>query len=128
MPRRVARRHTQRAALRIAFGAWVVGVSESGGQPMDAARPRLRNNRFLSVHPIGVPEAEAYTDVLMQAPTERPEVRLVNLLHHARQAGDTGGKSALYAQAKTPSRRSYQHQHALPASDRVPFRVSPCMA
>ena len=45
--------------------------------------------------------AEAYRAVLVQALTEEPTVRTVELLHRARQAGYTGGKSAVYALAQT---------------------------
>ena len=45
--------------------------------------------------------AEAYREVLVQALTEEPTVRTVELLHRARQAGYTGGKSAVYALAQT---------------------------
>jgi transposase len=46
-------------------------------------------------------KADAYRDVLVQALTEEPTRRSVELLHRARQAGDTGGKSAIYALAQT---------------------------
>src|SRR4051812_19814862 len=46
-------------------------------------------------------KAEAYRDVLLQALTEDPALRSVELLHRARQAGYTGGKSAVYALAQT---------------------------
>jgi transposase len=46
-------------------------------------------------------KAEAHRDVLVQALTENPSLRSVELLHRARQAGYTGGKSALYAFAQT---------------------------
>jgi hypothetical protein len=46
-------------------------------------------------------KAEAYRDVLVKALAEEPDVRSVELLHRARQAGYTGGKSALYALAQT---------------------------
>jgi transposase len=45
--------------------------------------------------------AEAYRDVLVQALTEEPTLRTVELLHRARQAGYSGGKSAIYALAQT---------------------------
>ena len=51
---------------------------------------------------IGRPsKAEAYRDVILQAVTEDARLRSVELLHRARQAGYTGGKSALYALART---------------------------
>jgi len=40
-------------------------------------------------------KADAYRDILMQALTEEPTLRSVELLHRARQAGYTGGKSAV---------------------------------
>jgi transposase len=46
-------------------------------------------------------KAEAYRDVLVQALTDEPTLRTVELLHRARQAGYTGGKSAVYALAQT---------------------------
>jgi transposase len=46
-------------------------------------------------------KAEAYRDVLVQALIEDPALRSVELLHRARVAGYTGGKSAVYALAQT---------------------------
>ena len=46
-------------------------------------------------------KAEAYREVLVQALTEEPTLRSVELLHRARQAGYSGGKSAVYALAQT---------------------------
>jgi hypothetical protein len=46
-------------------------------------------------------KAEAYREVLAAALTEEPTLRSVELLHRARQAGYTGGKSAIYAFAQT---------------------------
>ena len=46
-------------------------------------------------------KADAYGDVLVQALTQEPTLRSVELLHRARQAGYTGGKSAIYALAQT---------------------------
>ena len=46
-------------------------------------------------------KADAYRDVLVQALTEEPRLRSVELLHRARQAGYAGGKSAIYALAQT---------------------------
>jgi transposase len=46
-------------------------------------------------------KADEYRDVLGQALTEEPTLRSVELLHRARQAGYTGGKSAIYALAQT---------------------------
>jgi transposase len=42
-------------------------------------------------------KADAFRDLLVQALTEEPALRSVELLHRARQAGYTGGKSAVYA-------------------------------
>jgi transposase len=51
---------------------------------------------------IGRPsKAEAYRDVLVKALAEDPGLRSVELLHRARLAGYTGGKSAVYALAQT---------------------------
>ena len=53
-------------------------------------------------HHIGRPsKAEAYRDVLVQALTEDPDLRSVELLHRARLAGYTGGKIGVYALAQT---------------------------
>ena len=46
-------------------------------------------------------KADAFRDVLMHALAEEPTLRSVELLHRARQAGYTGGKSAVYALAQT---------------------------
>ena len=46
-------------------------------------------------------KADAYRDVLLQALTEEPTLRSVEVLHRARQAGYLGGKSAIYALAQT---------------------------
>jgi len=46
-------------------------------------------------------KAEAYRDVLVQALTEDAALRSIELLHRARVAGYTGGKTALYALAQT---------------------------
>jgi transposase len=46
-------------------------------------------------------KADAYREILVQALTEDPALRSVELLHRARQAGYTGGKSALYTLAQT---------------------------
>jgi transposase len=51
---------------------------------------------------IGRPsKAEAYRDVLGQALRDEPAVKSIELLHRARVAGYTGGKSALYALAQS---------------------------
>jgi transposase len=46
-------------------------------------------------------KADTYREVLTQALREEPTLRSVELLHRARQAGYTGGKSAIYALAQT---------------------------
>jgi transposase len=46
-------------------------------------------------------KAATYRDMLAQALTEEPTLRSVELLHRARQAGYTGGKSAIYTLAQT---------------------------
>lgn len=46
-------------------------------------------------------KADAYREVLLQALTDDPIVRSVEVLHRARLAGYTGGKSALYALVHT---------------------------
>ena len=62
---------------------------------IDNAAERVRRE-------VGRPStADAYRDVLVQALTEEPTLRTVELLHRARQAGYTGGKSAIYALAQT---------------------------
>ena len=69
-------------------------AAEPGVTTVDNAAERARRQ-------IGRPStAEAYRDVLVQALTEQPAVKSVELLHRARLAGYTGGKSALYALAQ----------------------------
>ena len=68
---------------------------ETAVTTIDNAAARARRD-------VGRPStAEAYREVLVQALTEEPTVRTVELLHRARQAGYTGGKSAVYALAQT---------------------------
>ena len=68
---------------------------ETAVTTIDNAAERARRD-------VGRPStAEAYREVLVQALTEEPTVRTVELLHRARQAGYTGGKSAVYALAQT---------------------------
>src|SRR6476469_5936340 len=51
---------------------------------------------------IGRPsKAEAYREVLVQALTEQPAVKSIELLYRARLAGYTGGKTAIYALAQS---------------------------
>jgi transposase len=69
-------------------------AAEAGVTTVDNAAERARRQ-------IGRPStAEAYREVLVQALTEQPAVKSVELLHRARLAGYTGGKSALYALAQ----------------------------
>ena len=76
-----------RTARRVAAEAAVTAI--------DNAAERDRRH-------IGRPsKAEAYREVLVQALTEDPALRSVELLHRARLAGYTGGKSAVYALAQS---------------------------
>ena len=78
---------SEKTARRIAAETSVTNV--------DNAAERARRQ-------VGRPsKAEAYRDVVVQALTEEPGLRSVELLHRARLAGYTGGKSALYALAQT---------------------------
>ena len=70
-------------------------VAEADITTIDNAAERARRQ-------VGRPsKADEYRDVLVQALTEEPMLRSVELLHRARQAGYTGGKSAIYALAQT---------------------------
>src|SRR5438067_6908976 len=70
-------------------------ATESAVTSVDNAAERSRRQ-------VGRPsKADAYRDVVVQALTENPAVRSVELLHRARQAGYTGGKSAIYALVTT---------------------------
>jgi transposase len=80
------------------------GVSEKTARRIAAEDPisSVDNAAERSRRQVGRPsKAEAYRDVLVQALTENPELRSVELLHRARQAGYAGGKSALYTLART---------------------------
>ena len=69
-------------------------AAEGSVTTVDNAAERARRQ-------IGRPStAEAYREVLVQALTAQPAVKSVELLHRARRAGYTGGKSALYALAQ----------------------------
>jgi hypothetical protein len=75
------------------------GVSEKTARRVAAEDPvtSVDNTAERSRRHVGRPsKAEAYRDVLVRALTEHPELRSVELLHRARQAGYAGGKSALY--------------------------------
>jgi transposase len=70
-------------------------ATEDPVSTVDNAAERVRRH-------VGRPsKAEAYREVLVKALTEDPDLRSVELLHRARQAGYTGGKSAVYALAQT---------------------------
>jgi hypothetical protein len=80
------------------------GVSEKTARRIAAEDPvtAVDNTAERARRQVGRPsKAEAYRDVLVQALTENPELRSVELLHRARQAGYAGGKSALYTLAQT---------------------------
>jgi transposase len=65
------------------------------------------NNAERARRQIGRPsKAEAYREVVTQALAEHAEIRSVEILHRARQAGYAGGKSALYALVQTLRVRS----------------------
>jgi transposase len=68
-------------------------AAEAAVTSVDNAAERARRE-------VGRPsKAEAYQEVLTHALTEDPTLRSVELLHRARRAGYSGGKSALYALA-----------------------------
>ena len=70
-------------------------MAEDPVSTVDNAAERVRRQ-------VGRPsKAEAYREVLVEALTEDSGLRSVELLHRARQAGYTGGKSAVYALAQT---------------------------
>jgi transposase len=70
-------------------------AAEDGVTTVDNAAERARRQ-------IGRPsKADAYRGVLEKALTEQPAVKSIELLHRARLAGYTGGKSAIYALAQT---------------------------
>lgn len=69
---------------------------------VEAAVTTVDNDAECARRQIGRPsKAEAYRDVVVTALTEDAALRSVELLHRARQAGYTGGKSALYALVQT---------------------------
>lgn len=68
----------------------------------EAAVTTVDNAAERASRQVGRPsKADAYRAVVQQALTDDPTVRSVELLHRARLAGYTGGKSALYALAQT---------------------------
>jgi hypothetical protein len=70
-------------------------AAEATVATIDNAAERVRRQ-------IGRPsKADAYREVLVRALTDDATLRSVELLHRARQAGYTGGKSALYALAQS---------------------------
>src|SRR5215203_6155743 len=84
--------------------ATLTGVSVSTAQRVVAedAVTTVDNTAERARREVGRPsKAEAYRDVLVQALTEQPDVRSVELLHRARLAGYSGGKSAVYALVQT---------------------------
>ena len=91
--------------LRRAGHAWaqvveLTGVSVGTARRVAAedAVTSVANGAERAQRQIGRPsKAEAYRSVLVKALTEDPALRSVELLHRARLAGYTGGKSAVYA-------------------------------
>lgn len=80
------------------------GVSEKTARRIATENPvtTVDNEAERARRQVGRPsKAEAYRDVLVQALTEDPGLRSVELVHRARLAGYTGGKSAVYALAQT---------------------------
>jgi transposase len=80
------------------------GVSEKTARRIAAEDPvaTVDNAAERARRQVGRPsKAEAYREVVVQALTEDPALRSVELLHRARLAGYTGGKSAVYALAQT---------------------------
>src|SRR5215204_4220602 len=70
-------------------------AAETAITTIDNAAERARRE-------VGRPsKADAYRDLLVEALTEDSTLRSVELLHRARQAGYSGGKSAIYALAHT---------------------------
>src|SRR6185436_6949221 len=82
---------SERTVRRVGFEAAVMTVENV------AERARRQGGRRS--------KGEAYRDVLVQALTEDAALRSIELLHRARVAGYTGGKTALYALAQTLRRR-----------------------
>jgi len=68
----------------------------------EAAVTTVDNEAERARRKVGRPsKAEAYREILVAALAEEPTLRSVELLHRARQAGYTGGKSAIYVLAQT---------------------------
>jgi transposase len=95
--------------LRRAAHTWseiaaLSGVSEKTARRIATEDPvtTVDNEAERARRQVGRPsKAEAYRDVVVHALTEDPGLRSVELLHRARLAGYTGGKSAVYALAQT---------------------------
>jgi transposase len=84
--------------------AQLTGISVRSAQRIaaEAAVTAIDNAAERDRRGVGRPsKAEAHRDVLVAALKEEPTLRSVELLHRARQAGYSGGKSALYALART---------------------------
>ena len=84
--------------------AGLSGVSEKTARRIGREDPvtNVDNAVERARRQVGRPsKAEAYREILVQALTEDPGLRSVELLHRARQAGYAGGKSAVYALAQT---------------------------
>src|SRR5262245_4123370 len=80
------------------------GVSEKTARRIAAEDPVISvdNAAERARRHVGRPsKADAYREILVQGLTENPELRSVELLHRARQAGYVGGKSALYTLVQT---------------------------
>jgi transposase len=94
--RRAGHTWAQVAALAgVSVGTARRVAAEDGVTTVDNAAERARRQ-------IGRPsKAEAYREVLVQALAAEPTLKSVELLHRARLAGYTGGKSAVYALAQT---------------------------
>jgi transposase len=94
--RRAGHTWAQVAALAgVSVGTARRVAAEDGVTTVDNAAERERRQ-------IGRPsQADAYREVLVEALTEQPAVKSIELLHRARLAGYTGGKSAIYALVQT---------------------------
>src|SRR5262245_16261418 len=84
--------------------ATLSGVAEKTARRIGAEDPvtSVDNGAERARRHVGRPsKADGYREVLVQALTENPDVRSVELLHRARLAGYAGGKSALYMLAQS---------------------------
>jgi predicted transcriptional regulator len=112
----------RRAAHTWSEIATLSGVSEKTARRIAAEDPvtSVDNSAERMRRQVGRPsKAEAYRDVLVQALTEDPALRSVELLHRARLAGYRGGKSAVYALADAAGADG----HAAGPVRRTPERV-----